>query len=138
VGNRGFQGTSWSAAPSSAYTPSTAVTASYTASAGDVAFVWQTGYCNPPTTGTSTAYNGQGGSYVFGSIHTSVNGAAYTSSGSNDYLVSGAGPGGYVPIGDMMRMPLAAGSVYNWAAGAYNGFSAACTCWGGVNVLIVH
>jgi hypothetical protein len=127
---------SWTAT-SGLYT-SGAATVAYTANAGDVALIWQSGYCSTPSTGSSTTYNGQGGSYVFGDIMTSTNGGGFSSNSSNGFLVSGANAGPYAPIGDSLRVALSAGTSYQWAPGVNNGFATDRTCWSNLLVLIVR
>ncbi|HWP09630.1 MAG TPA: hypothetical protein VNN72_28005 [Polyangiaceae bacterium] len=128
---------SWAAAPNAVYTAGDA-TVSYTASAGDVALIWQSGYCSTPTTGATTTYNGQNAAYVFGNIMTSTNGGAFSSNGQNGYLVAGANAGSFSPIGDSLRVSLSAGTAYQWAPGAYNGYPSTRTCFGNLLVLIVR
>jgi hypothetical protein len=129
-------GGSWSALATSD-SASTNLTPSYTASAGDVAYIWMSGYCAIPTTGTAAVYNGQSGRYVYGEIATSINGAAVTFSTGN-IVVSGANPAGYSPFGDSNRVALTAGNSYRWAPAVYNNGTTAHSCWGGVIVLIVR
>jgi len=138
IGSSSWTATSGSAITPAATTSSAYATVAYTASAGDVALIWQTGYCSTPSLGTAAVYNGQGGAYVFGNIMTSTNGGTFSSNGDNGYLVSGAAPGGWTPIGDTQRQALSAGTSYRWSPGAYNSFTTDRNCFGNLLVLIVR